>query len=85
MRSARTLTRVAAAAATLALGLAACGGGAGAGRTRPGVELRMTIWTSNEAHLKLFDEIADEYKARPPRGHRRSPSTRCPFETTPPR
>ena len=31
------------------------------------VSLRMTVWSSNEAHLKLFNEIAAEYKASNPR------------------
>lgn len=26
------------------------------------IDLRMTIWSSNEAHLELFNSIADEYK-----------------------
>lgn len=30
------------------------------------VDLRMTIWTSNEDHLALFDSIADEYMADHP-------------------
>ncbi len=30
----------------------------------------MTIWTANEAHLALFNEIADDYKADAPRRHR---------------
>ncbi|GHJ42993.1 sugar ABC transporter substrate-binding protein [Catellatospora sp. TT07R-123] len=55
----------AAAAATLALGLSACGK-----QEEPStgpVSLRMTVWSSNEAHLKLFNEIADAYKAKNPR------------------
>lgn len=47
------------------LGLAACGGGEAPKNDGP-VSLRMTIWTSNEAHLKLFNEIADEYKKTHP-------------------
>ncbi|MCW2948714.1 MAG: sugar transporter substrate-binding protein [Actinoallomurus sp.] len=41
---------------------AACGasGAASTGRRGP-VTLRMTIWTANAAHLKLFDQIAAEY------------------------
>ena len=34
------------------------------------VTLRMTIWSANEAHLKLFNEIADEYKSDAPERHR---------------
>ncbi|GAA1360189.1 ABC transporter substrate-binding protein [Catellatospora chokoriensis] len=55
----------AATAGALALGLAACGG-AEEPSTGP-VSLRMTVWSSNEAHLKLFNEIADAYKAKNPR------------------
>lgn len=53
--------------------LAACGGGADADDvaaevTTPAdpVSLRMTVWTANEAHLALFNEIADEYIAENP-------------------
>ncbi|MFD0598481.1 ABC transporter substrate-binding protein [Catellatospora coxensis] len=31
------------------------------------MSLRMTVWSSNEAHLKLFNEIADAYQAKNPR------------------
>ncbi|MEU8005868.1 sugar ABC transporter substrate-binding protein [Catellatospora sp. NPDC049111] len=55
----------AATAGALALGLAACGG-AEEPSTGP-VSLRMTVWSSNEAHLKLFNEIADAYQAKNPR------------------
>lgn len=41
---------------TLALGLVA-----NAPAQQP-VKLRMTIWSANEAHLKLFNGIADDYK-----------------------
>ena len=47
------------------LGLAACGSDAQPAADGP-VSLRMTIWTSNEAHLKLFNEIATEYRAGHP-------------------
>ena len=30
------------------------------------VELRMTVWSANEAHLKLFNDIAAEYKQSHP-------------------
>lgn len=30
------------------------------------IDLRMTVWSSNEAHLKLFNSIADEYMADHP-------------------
>ncbi|MEU7866973.1 sugar ABC transporter substrate-binding protein [Dactylosporangium sp. NPDC049140] len=61
--------RVAIAALSL-LALAACGDGKSAStpaaaETGP-VELRMTIWSANEAHLKLFNDIAAEYKTAHP-------------------
>ncbi|MEV0880406.1 sugar ABC transporter substrate-binding protein [Micromonospora echinofusca] len=54
-------------AATLAgvLALTACGGGDEAGDKGP-ANLRMTVWSANEAHLKLFNEIADEYRKTHP-------------------
>ncbi|GAA1400677.1 ABC transporter substrate-binding protein [Catellatospora coxensis] len=55
----------AATAGVLSLGLAACGGEEEPS-TGP-VSLRMTVWSSNEAHLKLFNEIADAYQAKNPR------------------
>ncbi|GAB3149636.1 sugar ABC transporter substrate-binding protein [Microbacterium neimengense] len=66
MRSAKTLAAAAIAAAAT-LGLAACAGGP----TTPAeptedIELRMTVWTSNEDHLALFDSIADAYIADHP-------------------
>lgn len=58
--------RVTAAALAGLIGLAACGGGdEKAGDSGP-ASLRVTIWTANEAHLKLFNEIADEYKKSHP-------------------
>jgi multiple sugar transport system substrate-binding protein len=51
--------------ATALLAAAACGGGgdggSGAGDSGP-VDLRMTIWSANEKHLALFDQIAAAYK-----------------------
>ncbi|GAA3452860.1 ABC transporter substrate-binding protein [Dactylosporangium matsuzakiense] len=56
-------------AALSVLALAACGDGGGstpaAVETGP-VELRMTIWSANEAHLKLFNDIAAQYKSAHP-------------------
>lgn len=43
------------------IGLAACGGGGDQAKSGP-VSLRMTVWSANEAHLKLFDDIAAEYR-----------------------
>jgi multiple sugar transport system substrate-binding protein len=66
MRSAKTLAAAAIAAAT-ALGLSACAGGpAPSNEPTEDIELRMTVWTSNEDHLALFDSIADAYKADHP-------------------
>ncbi|GAA2593887.1 sugar ABC transporter substrate-binding protein [Dactylosporangium fulvum] len=48
------------------LTLTACGGGKEATQSDGPASLRMTIWTANEAHLKLFNEIAAEYKAAHP-------------------
>jgi len=66
MRSAKTLAAAAIAAAA-ALGLSACAGGpATSNEPTDDIELRMTVWTSNEDHLALFDSIADAYKADHP-------------------
>ncbi|HEY8472380.1 MAG TPA: sugar ABC transporter substrate-binding protein [Natronosporangium sp.] len=46
-------------------GLAACGDDDGGDDGGP-VSLRMTIWSANEAHLNLFNEIAAEYMAANP-------------------
>jgi ABC-type glycerol-3-phosphate transport system substrate-binding protein len=43
---------------------AGCGGATAA--SDEDVELRMTVWTSNEDHLALFDSIADAYIADHP-------------------
>lgn len=67
MRSATKLSVVGAAVAALLLG--ACsgdGGGGDDGAPATDVELRMTIWTSNEDHLALFNGIADAYMADHP-------------------
>ncbi|UFU08003.1 ABC transporter substrate-binding protein [Ruania halotolerans] len=66
MRSARTLTGITLAAVG-SLVLAACsGGGESSGEATENIDLRMTIWTSNEDHLELFNSIADEYIAEHP-------------------
>ena len=55
-RSAPLVIRTLLGGLTLALGLVA-----NAPAQQP-VKLRMTIWSANEAHLKLFNGIADDYK-----------------------
>ena len=57
-------TRAAIAAIALLGTLTACGGGEGAAGGP--VTLRMTTWSSNEAHVKLFNDIAAEYKQTHP-------------------
>ncbi|MGI5242681.1 ABC transporter substrate-binding protein [Dactylosporangium sp. CA-139066] len=55
-------------AALSVFALAACGDGGAkpaAEDTGP-VDLRMTVWSANEAHLKLFNDIAAEYKTAHP-------------------
>src|ERR1700741_690056 len=44
------------------LALTACGGSTASGPKT----LRMTVWTANEAHLKLLNEIAPEYRSSHP-------------------
>ncbi|MER8001064.1 sugar ABC transporter substrate-binding protein [Streptomyces sp. NPDC095613] len=65
----RTRKLVGALALTTALTLtAACGsstGGSGDSDAK-NVKLRMTVWTSNQDQLKLFDSIADAYRAQHP-------------------
>lgn len=66
MRSAKSLT-AAALLATTALAVTACAGGSASPEETPSdVELRMTVWTSNEDHLALFDSIAQAYMADHP-------------------
>lgn len=60
MRSAKWLT----AAGTLAvasLAITACTSGGAPEETDTDIALRMTVWTSNEEQLALFDSIADAY------------------------
>lgn len=58
----RQFTTGAATAAALGLTTTACGNNSGGGDTPDGpVELRMTVWTADESHLALFQEIADAY------------------------
>jgi multiple sugar transport system substrate-binding protein len=75
-----TALRPVAAAMALSLTMAACAPGNGSDdtgeATEPGTdaggtdvetsELRVTVWTGNEAHLALFDEIADSFVADHP-------------------
>jgi multiple sugar transport system substrate-binding protein len=47
--------------------LSACGGNDAASKPETGpVDLRMTVWSANDAHLKLFNDIAAEYKTTHP-------------------
>ena len=57
------MKRLAAAVVAGLLTLTACGGGGA--QTGPKT-LRMTVWTANEAHLKMLNGIAAEYKASHP-------------------
>ncbi|WZH35773.1 MAG: sugar ABC transporter substrate-binding protein [Microbacterium enclense] len=63
MKSAKMLSAAAVVAAA-SLALSGCSG-SGPSADEP-VALRMTVWTSNEAQLALFDEIADAYIADHP-------------------
>ncbi|MBZ4488415.1 extracellular solute-binding protein [Microbacterium sp. cx-55] len=66
MRSAKTLA-VAAITAATALAVTACAGGSGnTSEPTENIDLRMTVWSSNEDHLALFDSIADAYMADHP-------------------
>ena len=61
MRAAMKLAGAGALAATLFTVTACAGGGGNAEEPAEDIDLRMTIWTSNEDHLALFDSIADAY------------------------
>ncbi|WP_214104498.1 ABC transporter substrate-binding protein [Acrocarpospora catenulata] len=61
----KPIGKLAALAMAALLTATACGGGQTPAQQGP-KPLRMTIWTSNEAHLKLFNEIAAEYKKTHP-------------------
>lgn len=63
MKPVKTLTAVGLVAAT-ALVLAGCSSGGNTNPTPENVDLRMTVWTSNEDQLKLFNSIADDYKSQ---------------------
>jgi ABC-type glycerol-3-phosphate transport system substrate-binding protein len=70
MRSAKTLAAGLLLAPAL-LAMTACGStttpsGGGRPAADGSIDLRMTVWTSNEDHLALFNSIADEYKAEHP-------------------
>src|SRR5688500_18043388 len=57
----RTLkSAVAALAVAVPLGMSPLGGGVA--NAQDAVNLRMTIWSANEAHLKLFNDIAAGFK-----------------------
>jgi multiple sugar transport system substrate-binding protein len=52
-------------AAGVALTAAGCGGGGGSTSSaddKGPISLRMTVWTSNQDQLNLFNQIGDEYK-----------------------
>lgn len=56
-----------AAVGSMVLALVACGGGSSpAAESAGGVDLRMTVWTSNKDQLALFDSIAAAYRAEHP-------------------
>lgn len=72
----KSLRRLPLAAIVVALLVAACGGATTtqaptAGASEPvaaePVDLRVAVWTGNEAHLALFNEIAAAYQATDPR------------------
>jgi multiple sugar transport system substrate-binding protein len=48
------------------LAMSACAGDDTPAEETGPVSLRMTVWSSAEGHLKLFNEIADEYKKTHP-------------------
>ncbi|WP_433514796.1 ABC transporter substrate-binding protein [Nonomuraea sp. CA-143628] len=58
--------KLAALTLTALLTATACGGGDAAPAAKGLQPLRMSIWTSNEAHLKLFKDIAAEYRKSHP-------------------
>ncbi|AWS43050.1 sugar ABC transporter substrate-binding protein [Streptosporangium sp. 'caverna'] len=63
----KRIGKLAAVALAGLLTMTACGGATEAAPAKQGPQpLRMTIWTSNEAHLKLFNEIAAEYRKSHP-------------------
>lgn len=69
MRTATRLLSAAALATTAAMVMAGCAGEPTPSATTAApnsVDLRMTVWTSNEDQLALFGSIADEYKADHP-------------------
>lgn len=63
----RRVMTAAAVASIGALALAACGAGGGGEASADGpVELRMTVWSANEGHHAIFEQIADAYVAANP-------------------
>ena len=58
----RHLLKTTAASVGIILGLAA----AGTAWAQDAVNLRMTIWSANEAHLAMFNEIAEGFKTTHP-------------------
>ncbi|GLY47402.1 sugar ABC transporter substrate-binding protein [Lentzea sp. NBRC 102530] len=57
------MSRLLALLCTALIALTACSGSSAQSGPKT---LRMTVWTANEAHLKLLNEIAAEYKAAHP-------------------
>src|SRR5688500_17300108 len=68
MNTAKKLGSIAVLATTVAMVVTGCGASP-APAPEPttaapnSIDLRMTVWTSNEAQLALFNSIADAYKA----------------------
>jgi multiple sugar transport system substrate-binding protein len=62
----KALGKLAALSLTALLTVTACGDGGTAPAAQGPQPLRMSIWTSNEDHLKLFNEIAAEYRKSHP-------------------
>nr|WP_197683615.1 hypothetical protein [Jiangella alkaliphila] len=83
MITATRLGRTAALAAAAVLVVAGCSADASDDETSStpaaagSVDLRMTVWTSNEDHLALFDSIAEAYRSEHPEiDHLREPAVR---------
>ncbi|WP_157987728.1 ABC transporter substrate-binding protein [Jiangella endophytica] len=62
MRATRSRGAAIALTGVLAVSLSACGGGGDSSASGP-VDLKMALWSSNEDHLALLQEIGDAYTA----------------------